>query len=51
MPLSDWAAAVKNLALPIFCKQCDRRLLTEDNGFFCPECWERMEEEETFSLY
>ncbi|MBI5093993.1 MAG: ComF family protein [Candidatus Hydrogenedentes bacterium] len=41
MALTDWMAATRNLALPIFCKLCDRRLLTEDNGFFCPECWER----------
>lgn len=41
MSFAEWALAVKNLALPIFCKQCDRRLLTEENGFFCPECWER----------
>ncbi len=31
---------LKNLFLPIFCKQCGLRLLTEENGFFCPTCWE-----------
>ena len=36
----DWTLAIKNLMLPIFCKQCGRRLLTEENGFFCPTCWE-----------
>lgn len=36
----DWALPLKNIFLPIHCKQCDRRLLTEDNGFFCPTCWE-----------
>jgi ComF family protein len=38
--LCDWWLALKNLFLPIFCKQCRRRLLTEENGFFCPTCWE-----------
>lgn len=36
----DWRMAVKNLLFPIYCKQCRRRLLTEENGFFCPMCWE-----------
>jgi len=39
--LMEWVAAAKNVAMPIFCKQCDRRLLTDENGFYCPECWER----------
>jgi ComF family protein len=38
--ISDWTLALKNLLLPIFCKQCGERLLTEENGFFCPMCWE-----------
>lgn len=38
--LHDWNLAVKNLLFPIFCKECRRRLLTEENGFFCPMCWE-----------
>lgn len=38
--LHDWKLAVKNLLFPIFCKECRRRLLTEENGFFCPSCWE-----------
>ncbi len=37
---SSWALTAKNLFLPIFCKQCKVRLLTEENGFFCPTCWE-----------
>ncbi len=36
----DWGLALRNLVLPTFCKQCGRRLLTEENGFFCPTCWE-----------
>lgn len=35
-----WGLTFKNLFLPIFCKQCGQRLLTEENGFFCPTCWE-----------
>ena len=38
--LRDWALALKNLILPIFCKQCGVSLPTEENGFFCPTCWE-----------
>lgn len=34
------ALTLKNLFLPVFCKQCGLRLQTEDNGFFCPGCWE-----------
>ncbi len=36
----DWSLTLKNLFLPIFCKSCSLRLLTEENGFFCPTCWE-----------
>ena len=36
----EWVLAFKNIFLPIFCKQCGLRLLTEENGFFCPTCWE-----------
>jgi len=35
------ALDIKNLIFPIFCKSFGRRLLTEENGFFCPTCWER----------
>lgn len=38
-----WMLTLKNLCLPIFCVQCNRRLLTEENGFFCPTCWEGSE--------
>lgn len=37
----DWALALKNLLFPIFCKQCGAWLVTEENRFFCPTCWER----------
>ena len=37
---NDWSLTLKNLFFPIFCKQCGVRLLTEDNGYFCPNCWE-----------
>ncbi len=36
----DWTLAVKNLLLPQYCRQCGVRLLTEENNFFCPTCWE-----------
>jgi len=35
----DWTLAVKNVFLPTFCRLCDARLLTEENGYFCPACW------------
>lgn len=38
--LSSWTLTLKNLFLPIFCFECRRRLLTDENGFFCPTCWE-----------
>lgn len=38
--LSEWGTTFKNLFLPVFCKQCGVRLLTDENGFFCPTCWE-----------
>lgn len=38
--LSQWALAFRNLFLPMFCRACGQRLLTEENGFFCPTCWE-----------
>lgn len=31
---------VKNLVFPMFCRMCKTRLLTEENGYFCPRCWE-----------
>lgn len=38
--LEEWTLAIKNLVFPMFCRACGRRLLTEENGFFCPTCWE-----------
>jgi ComF family protein len=38
----EWALAAKNLFFPIFCQECGRRLLTDDNGYFCATCWELM---------
>ncbi len=35
----EWTLAVMNLFLPIFCKSCGDRLLTDENGFFCRSCW------------
>lgn len=40
MPMS-WSLTLKNLFLPIYCKSCGIRILTEENGFFCPACWEQ----------
>ena len=37
----DWALALKNLFLPVYCKACGVRILTEHNVFFCPDCWMR----------
>ncbi|GMV99399.1 MAG: amidophosphoribosyltransferase [Candidatus Hydrogenedentota bacterium] len=31
---------VKNLFFPQFCITCRTRLFTEENGYFCPTCWE-----------
>jgi ComF family protein len=36
----EWWLDLKNLFLPVFCRQCAARLMTEENGFFCPTCWE-----------
>lgn len=36
----DLGLTLKNLFFPNFCQVCDRRLLTEENGYFCPTCWE-----------
>jgi ComF family protein len=30
---------LKNLFLPAFCRKCGVRILTEDNLYFCGECW------------
>jgi ComF family protein len=38
---APWLRTLKGLIFPIFCKECGVRLHTEENGFFCPACWER----------
>lgn len=43
MSRGDWALTLKNLFLPIFCRECGCPLLTEENGAFCPACWARPE--------
>jgi ComF family protein len=40
MGAAGWTLTIKNLFLPVFCQSCGMRLLTEENGFFCPTCWE-----------
>ncbi|MFP4501097.1 MAG: ComF family protein [Candidatus Hydrogenedentota bacterium] len=35
-----WILTAKNLVFPQFCQACHARLLTEENGYFCPTCWE-----------
>ncbi len=40
---SAWSVALKNVFLPVFCRECGCALLTEENGFFCPACWARPE--------
>lgn len=39
MNTAAWSLALKNVLLPVFCRQCGCTLLTEENGFFCPSCW------------
>ena len=36
---SGWWLDTKNLLFPQFCHACEARLLTEENGYFCPGCW------------
>ncbi|MCL4216159.1 MAG: ComF family protein [Candidatus Hydrogenedentes bacterium] len=38
---NPWVLAAKNLLFPSFCQACGERLLTEENGYFCPDCWDR----------
>lgn len=35
-----WYRPLLNLLLPMYCKNCHGRLLTEENLYFCGECWE-----------
>jgi ComF family protein len=37
---APWVLSIKNLLFPQFCQVCGVRLLTEENGYFCPTCWE-----------
>lgn len=39
--MQAWLQALKNTIYPIFCAQCDDRILTDENGYFCPTCWEK----------
>lgn len=39
--LDSWVLTLKNVLLPMFCKQCGERILTEENTCFCPACWEQ----------
>lgn len=36
-----WSQTLKNLVFPIFCRECRCRLLTDENAFYCPTCWEK----------
>lgn len=39
--MRPWWGAAKNLVWPQFCRQCAQLLLLpEDNGYYCPSCWE-----------
>ena len=37
----SWLTTLRNFFFPIFCRECGAELRTEENGFFCPTCWER----------
>ena len=39
-PANPWKITFKNLFFPIFCMTCRERLFTEENGYFCANCWE-----------
>ena len=39
----DLALGFKNLFLPAFCKKCSVRILTEENLYFCGDCWATIE--------
>ncbi len=36
-----WPLALKNLLFPVFCRECETPIVTDENIFFCPTCWER----------
>jgi ComF family protein len=35
--------ALKNLFLPAFCRKCGIRILSEENLYFCADCWSSIE--------
>lgn len=35
--------SLKNLFLPAFCRRCGVRILTEENLYFCADCWSTIE--------
>jgi ComF family protein len=35
-----WRPLIFNLLMPMYCKQCGTRLFTNENNFFCADCWE-----------
>ena len=37
----DWGRALRAFFLPVYCHACQCRILAEENGFFCPDCWSR----------
>ena len=41
LPLfGGWSLTLRNFLLPMYCRGCGERLLTEENCLFCPNCWE-----------
>jgi len=40
---TDMRLGIKNLFLPAFCRRCGVRILTEDNLYFCDDCWSTIE--------
>ncbi|HUW60503.1 MAG TPA: double zinc ribbon domain-containing protein [Candidatus Bathyarchaeia archaeon] len=39
--LASWVLTLRNVLLPMFCRQCGERILTEENMCFCPACWQQ----------
>lgn len=35
----SWKHTFRNMFFPVFCRECGCPLLTEENGYFCPDCW------------
>lgn len=40
---ADLPLGFKNLFLPAFCRKCGVRILTEENIYFCTDCWSTIE--------